>query len=117
MNDLAQKCYAALNKITKWRSVFAGWQLGTRIKGDPECDAVRDHREVTILLRVEQSALLKLLTEKGVFTVEDWQQAIIDEAGVLDKDYEKRFPGIRSSDIGMDFDIGKARETMKHWRP
>jgi hypothetical protein len=116
-DQLTQKCYAALNKITKWRSVFAGWQLGTRAKGDPESDAVRDHREVTILLRVESSALVKLLTDKGVFTVQDWQQAVIDEAELLDKDYEQKFPGIRSTDIGMNFDVSRARETMKHWRP
>ena len=48
MANLAQRCYEACNRLTKWRSVFAGWQLGTRAKGDPECDAVRDHREVTI---------------------------------------------------------------------
>lgn len=34
-----------LNVVCKWRSLFAGWQLGTRPKGDPESDAVRDHRE------------------------------------------------------------------------
>jgi hypothetical protein len=33
----------ALQKLAKWRLIFAGWQLGTRLKGDPECDAVRDH--------------------------------------------------------------------------
>jgi len=42
---------AALNVLAKWRAHFSGWQLGTRPKGDPEGDAVRDHREATILLR------------------------------------------------------------------
>ena len=40
------------NRLCKWRTVLTGWQLGTRAKGDPEGDAVRDHREVTLLLRV-----------------------------------------------------------------
>ena len=52
---------AALNRLCKWRAIFAGWQLGTRAKGDPESDAVRDHREVTILLRAEASAMTGLL--------------------------------------------------------
>mgnify|MGYP001587156880 CR=1 FL=1 len=47
MDDVMQK----INRLTKWRTLFTGWQLGTRAKGDPEGDAVRDHREVTILLR------------------------------------------------------------------
>src|SRR5258707_8554059 len=48
-----QRMLAALNRLTKWRTHYAGWQLGTRAKGDPESDAVRDHRELTMLLRVD----------------------------------------------------------------
>ncbi|SRR5260221_120926 len=115
--QLAQKCYAALNRITKWRSVFAGWQLGTRPKGDPESDAVRDHREVTILLRVEMTAVSKLLIDNGVFTIEEWQKAVFEEAELLSKDYEKKFPGCKATDSGIQMDVSKASETMKHWRP
>ena len=112
--DLAQKCYRVLNRVTKWRNVFAGWQLGTRTDTDPECKAVKDHREVTILLRIEGSALLKLLQEKGIITPEEFQAALIEEAELLDKDYEKRFPGMQATDIGIKFDK-RAAETMKDW--
>src|SRR5258707_10424244 len=61
-----QRMLAALNRLTKWRTHYAGWQLGTRAKGDPESDAVRDHRELTMLLRVELTALTGLLMRKGV---------------------------------------------------
>jgi len=115
-HDLKQRCYDALNKLTKWRAVFAGWQLGTRSDSDPECKAVKDHREVTILLRVENTALLRLLVEKGIFTTEEFQQATIDEAELLNKDYEARFPGIKATDIGMQYDK-RAGETMRHWKP
>lgn len=66
-SDLIQRYFDALNKLTKWRMVFAGWQLGTRPKGDPECDAVRDHREATMIQRVEISALSRLLIKKRHF--------------------------------------------------
>lgn len=115
--QLAQRCYAALNRITKWRTIFAGWQLGTRPKGDPESDAVRDHREVTILLRVEQTALTKILMDKGVITLEEFQQANIDEAELLSKDYEKKFPGCRATDSGIQMDISQVAKWMKDWRP
>lgn len=115
-SNLEQRFYGALNKITKWRSVFAGWQLGTRSKDDPECRAVKDHREVTILLRVEVTALTKLLLDKGICTLEELQQAVIEEAGLLEKDYEKRFPGIKATDIGVSFDH-RAIETMRNWKP
>lgn len=31
-----------LQRLGKWRTVFASWQLGTRSKNDPEAQAVRD---------------------------------------------------------------------------
>jgi hypothetical protein len=115
MADLEQRFLKAMNQLSKWRAVFAGWQLGTRPKGDPECDAVRDHREVTILLRVETTVLAKLLIDKGICTLEEIQQAAIEEAGLLEKDYEKRFPGIRAFEDGIQYDR-RAIETMKHWK-
>ena len=39
----AKRTMRALNVLAKWRTLLAGWQLGTRPKGDPECDAVSDH--------------------------------------------------------------------------
>jgi len=114
--DIAQQCYDACNKLVKWRSVLAGWQLGTRAKGDSECDAVRDHREVTILLRAEHTAFLRLLINKGVLTEDEFHRALLEEAKQLDKDYEHRFPGIQSTDEGMQFDA-RAAETMKNWKP
>jgi hypothetical protein len=117
MTDLAERCYNAVNKLAKWRSVFAGWQLGTRAKGDPECDAVRDHREVTILMRAELSAITRLMLDRGVFDQDEFQLAMIEEAELLSKDYEKKFPGCKATDIGIQIDISKAGETMRHWRP
>lgn len=114
--SLDNKVYNALNRLTKWRSVFAGWQLGTRTQDDPECKAVKDHREVTILLRCELTAITKLLLDKGVFTQEEFQVAMLQEAEMLSKDYENRFPGMKATDIGIQYDH-RAIETMKGWKP
>jgi hypothetical protein len=107
----------ALNILGKWRSVFAGWQLGTRTTDDPECQAVRDHREVTILLRAEVNALLNLLVKKGVFTAEEWEDALEPEALQLAKDYEAKFPGMRATIYGIQYDAALAAQTMKGWKP
>lgn len=116
-NVIAQRYQAAINRLAKWRTVFAGWQLGTRSQGDPECDAVRDHREVTMLLRVEATALSKLLLEKGVFSMDEYMTAIAEEAELLSKDYEKRFPGFQATDIGLSVDVRQAAETTRGWKP
>jgi len=107
----------ALNRLCKWRTVFAGWQLGTRTDKDPECAAVRDHREVTLLLRVEVSALTAVLIEKGVFTQEEYEKAIMTEAWHMNEMLEQRFPGFQATDIGMSIEPQKAKKTMEGWRP
>lgn len=108
---------AAINRLAKWRTVFAGWQLGTRPKGDPEGDAVRDHREVTMLMRAECNALVQLLVRKGVFSGEEWQAQLDAEAEHLSKAYERKFPGFKAFDDGMTMNVAIARDTMRGWKP
>lgn len=112
-----QRASAAMNKLAKWRMVFAGWQLGTRAKGDPECDAVRDHREVTLLLRAEVTALTGLLLRRKAFSQDELADAMAEEAALLDHDHEHRFPGFKTTDHGIDIDVAVASQTMKGWRP
>lgn len=119
MTELEIKLDRALQKLGKWRSVFAGWQLGSRPITDAECNAVRDHRDVTMVLRAEASVLLKLLVAKGVFSLEEYQLALIEEAEQLSKDYERKFPGMKATDVGIAYDGPVASETMRrmNWRP
>jgi hypothetical protein len=111
-----QRTMHALNVLAKWRVLFTGWQLGTRPKGDPEGDAVRDHREVTILLRAEMSALTGLLIEKGAFTLDEWLSALEREANQLCADYERKFPGVSATADGLAMDK-RVLPWMKGWRP
>jgi len=116
--NLKEQLELAANKLAKWRSVFAGWQLGTRLKSDPESNAVRDHREVTMMLRAEVNALTKILLDKRVCSPEELQQAILEEVEYLDKAYEHKFPGMRTTESGVDYyDLPLAQKTMKGWRP
>jgi hypothetical protein len=107
---------AVLNRLAKWRSTFAGWQLGTRTFDDPESQAVRDHREATIMLRAEVSTLTALLLSKKVFSVDEMQEQLQVEALALMAMYEKHFPGFTAVDDGMQLDA-RAIETMSNWRP
>jgi hypothetical protein len=108
----------ALNRVAKWRTLLTGWQLGTRPKGDPESGAVRDHREVTILLRVEGSALVNLLVAKGLITAQEWDVALTQEANLLSAAFERRFPGVTATDDGLVMNPRKieAAGWMKGWK-
>ncbi len=108
---------SAVERLCKWRAVFTGWQLGTREKGDAEGDAVRDHREVTMLLRAELNAVTQLLIAKGVFTAHEFTLQLDIEAEHLSKAYEKKFPGFKAVDEGMTMNLALARDTMRGWRP
>jgi hypothetical protein len=114
------KTLEALNKLAKWRTVFAGWQLGTRPKGEPESDALRDHRELSMLLRVEVSALTRVLIDNGYMTEAEWDDHLLTEAVELDAAYQKKFPGMRSTDDGiLVFDGERVAEWMDegNWKP
>jgi len=114
--DIATKTQRALNQLTKWRMVFASWQLGTRTKEDGECNAVRDHRELTMLLRVELNAVTGLLIEKGVFSALGYTAALGKEAEILMKSFEQMFPGFKAQDDGIAMDVPVANETIKRMR-
>lgn len=105
-----------LNRLAKWRTVFAGWQLGTRPKGDPECDAVRDHRELSIILRAEVNTLAHMLIDRGVFTADDYAARLQENARELCELYERRFPGFHSTDEGIVIEQ-EAVKTTKGWKP
>lgn len=110
---VAQVANASLQRLAKWRSVLAGWQLGTRPRGDGESEAVRDHREVTLLLRAEVTALTRILLERNVVEDETLTRIVGEEAEYLSKAYEDRFPGARAFDDGMTFDLPEWVETQR----
>lgn len=116
---LASQAADALNRLAKWRTIFVGWQLGTRPKGDPEADAVRDHREATLMQRADINALLGLLVKKGVFTEDEWFQALITECEMSQQQLEQRFPGVKATDVGLTIDAEEvtAKGTFKGWKP
>ena len=97
-----------VNRLAKFRVMFAGWQLGTRSKGDPESDAVRDHREATLIARAELSALANLMIAKGVITKTEYAMQIEIEAQELIKMLEKRYPGFTATDDGLIIDASAA---------
>jgi hypothetical protein len=114
---------AAMNRLTKWRVILTGWQLGTRTKGDAESDAVRDHREATLILRAEVTAIVRALTEPDfngkpkVLSQAAYFDLAAEEAALLDLSMETRFPGAKSTPTGIDLDLAKAQGWLKNFRP
>ncbi len=105
----------SLNRLAKWRMILTGWQLGTRSKEDPEAQAVRDHREATLMLRAEVNAISRMLLQKDGYVAvpqEDFQRIVAEEADILSKAYEDKFPGAKATDEGIVLDV-RAAEWME----
>ena len=60
------------------------------------------HDQRAAILLGEAAALAQLLIAKGVFTAEEFEQALIKEADLLSMAYEAKFPGVRASDDGLE---------------
>lgn len=116
-DQIASIADAVANRVTKWRTTFASWQLGTRLPDDPELQAVKHQREAQILLRAEVNALTALMIEAGITTSLAFTQQLILELQHLDKGYEKLFPGFSSTEDGMAMKLPEAAVTMAGWRP
>lgn len=116
MSYTKEKYLEVRNRVAKWRSVFAGWQLGTRSIDDPEAQAVRDQFDARLGLRTELSAVTRLLIDKKIFTEDEFFKQLTIETEELEKMFEKRFPGFKATDTGITIDLQKAEKTMKNWR-
>ena len=108
-----------LNKLCKWRMVFAGWHRGSAVlitggKPTPGVAAMRDLMDKWLIMRAENSAIAILLLKKGVFTQEELQEAVMNEATLLDKELESVFPGFRTTEDGIVIsDIKLAQKTFR----
>jgi hypothetical protein len=119
MSDLGRLAYQTLNRLAKWRAHFAGWQLGTRARGDPEAEAVRDTQERLLLMRAELTALTRVMLDKGLVTQDDIQSAVVIEAEALMHALEARWPGMKATDDGLSMNAHEilAAGWMRGWKP
>lgn len=105
---------AALNRLCKWRTVFAGWMFGSQPESYGPTQAMRDFTDARLIQRAEVSALVTLLIEKGVFTVDEMNEAVAREADFLSKSLERKFPGAKATDVGLEiFDAKVFLETCQ----
>jgi hypothetical protein len=109
---LADESYRVSNKLAKWRTFFTSWQVGTRLFNDHECKALRNQYEMYILMRADINALTGLLIKKGVFSAEEFTEALITETKQLDHMYEENYPGFSTSLDGLHMQMPAAGETM-----
>lgn len=109
--------YHALNRLAKWRTILAGWQLGTRTDTDPEAQAVKDIREGLLVLRAEVNALTTLLVETTqTIHVDEYHATVAKEADLLSESFAERFKGARAVDYGIEvFDPQAFQEATAHF--
>lgn len=110
--NVTERCVAALNRLAKWRKIIASERLGTLPKESPQYRSEASSAEGWLLSRVELSALANVLISKGVITLEELEEMMIVEAGLLEEKMEQRFPGFKAADDGMIGTMPDAAKTM-----
>lgn len=108
-----------LQRLRRWPVLLASWQAGrSRRVIDPEFDAIRDHRERTLMLRAEVNALVTVLTDRGVLTEAGWAETVEAEARHLCDGLERAYPGVHSTADGLHFDMAaiQAAGWMRFWK-
>lgn len=114
MNPVIEKAYlAALNRLAKWRTVYAGWALGTTTAAHGPTKAAKDAAEAKLIMRVEITAISRLLIEKGIFTQDELMTTVTNECEHMQDALERKFPGMKATDRGIDMDIEKSLTTMQ----
>lgn len=103
----------AMQRLCNWKAVLAMWQLGERDREDGEFRAVSDIREAELIRCVENRAIIGALLAKKIITEAEWGNALIMEAKKLEEYLEKRFPGFRANDTGIEIASAVAAETKK----
>ena len=53
----------------------------------------------------------------AALSARDFTEQVIVEAEAFSKQLEQRFPGMSATDDGIAYDLPRATQTMKEWRP
>jgi len=114
--QIKQAYDSAMKRLNAWGMLLTGRIAGTLRAEDPRSKGYRDLFQKLLVLRAEVNALTAVLVAKGVMTTEEFTAQITDEAEFLNLEYEKRFPGVRSTEAGLEvFDPKAAAAHMKGW--
>lgn len=116
-DEISHRYFAVMNKLAKWRTVFASRWIGAATKEDTRCISIKDLFEAKLLMRAEYTGLQELLISKGIITADELALAVIDAARHYDEVLEKTFPGFASTEYGLKMDLPTImREgTTKGW--
>ena len=113
---LAEGVTRAMKRLCNWKSLLAMWQLGSSMpKEHGTFRAVSDIREAELVSYVERKAIIGALLAKKIITQPEWANAVIMEAQALEKYLERRFPGYRAHDDGMEIASKIAEETRRNY--
>lgn len=93
---------------------------GTMKTTDGRYKASVDFLERMYFMRAENNAILKILFDKGIITVEEWQSTVLDEYGHYIAELKKEWPELTFDSAGftiVDRESFAARMTAERWPP
>ena len=113
--------YRLLSKLRQYARFSVGRITGTTTAESGAYKQLLTAEEARLFHRVDINALTGLLIKKGVFTEEEWTDALIEEAKLKDKELAEEWPDITVASDGRSYTINLAkfqeRCAREHWPP
>lgn len=100
-----------MKRVVQWKEVLATWQLGTRDANNGTCQALQDLHESLLRKQVKLDAVTEILVRRGILSPEALLEKQIELAVRLDQSMETKFPGVKTTDVGLDIDPEVYQET------
>lgn len=108
---LKSYCQKLMRRVSHWKIVFANWHLGTKDPSDGTFQAIQDLYDDLLRKQVKIDAAIEILTAKGILSPVAFLEKQIEVAVRLDQSLESKFPGVKTTDAGLDIDEGAYQET------
>jgi hypothetical protein len=100
-----------MDRVVHWKVVLTNWQLGTRDANNGTLMAIQDLHDTLLRKQVKLDALTEILINRGLVSPEALLEKQIEVAVRLDQSMESKFPGVKTTDAGLDIEAEAYQET------
>jgi hypothetical protein len=111
INSLKSYYVKLMDRVVHWKVVLANWQLGTRDLNNGTFQAIQDLHDNLLRKQVKLDAITEILVNRGFISPEALLEKQIEIAVRLDQNMESKFPGVKTTDAGLDVDTEAYQET------
>jgi hypothetical protein len=110
--DLLKGQYNTLmNRVVHWKTILTQWQVGTKDVDNGTRLAIQDLHDSLLRKQVKLDALVEILTSRFMVDPITLLEKQIEITGRLDQSMKAKFPGVETTDAGLNIDAVVFQDT------